>query len=615
MLGHDVAVSRSFLDLLYDEAARSHFDELLASATAAATDEEERARLRADYDVALRLRELISRQRSREAELSALYETASDLTAIRDVDAILAAIVRRARQLLNADMTYLSLNDELDGASYMKVTDGALTPEFRRLRLPLGTGLLGLVAQTGAPYFTEDYQTDSRFVHRTYIDEAVDGERIRAILGVPLVLDGRVIGALLAVHRTVRKFPPAEVSLLTSFAAHASVALENARLFAELDTANRNLTEHTSAVESAATAHDRLTDLLLHGGGTDEIALALGDLLRGRVAVLDPSGERVAGDADLDTWREAVAESVASGHCVPTPRGYVAAATAGSEHVSTVVIEGPPLSSAEQRTLERGALVTALVVLLARTVAEAEERIGGELLRDLLSPTPYDAVLVRERARRHGAQLDGPLVVAVAGPAEGDRPATTRAAARLADTLHGVAGEHEGAVVLVVPEGDARGVGDQLAAAVTRAGAAATVGVAGPAPAAEVAVTYGEARGCLETLLTLGRVGEVTDPAGLGVARLLLGANGPGQLAEFVDRELGPVAAYDAQRGTSLVATLDAWFASGGSLKDTAAALHVHPNTVTQRLERVTGLLGETWRAPERALDLQLALRVARLQA
>ena len=95
--------------------------------------------------------------------------------------------MRRARQLLNADMTYLSLNDEAEGASYMKVTDGALTPEFRSLRLPLGTGLLGLVAQTGAPYFTEDYQSDDRFVHRGYIDEAVAGEQIRAILGVPLV--------------------------------------------------------------------------------------------------------------------------------------------------------------------------------------------------------------------------------------------------------------------------------------------------------------------------------------------------------------------------------------------------------------------------------------------
>ncbi len=176
---------------------------------------------------------MVARQRAREAELSALYDTASDLTAIRDVDAILAAIVRRARQLLNADMTYLSLNDEAEGASYMKVTDGALTPEFRSLRLPLGTGLLGLVAQTGAPYFTEDYQSDERFVHRGYIDEAVAGEKIRAILGVPLVLDGRVIGTLLAVHRSVRPFPPSEVSLLTSFAAHAAVALENARLFAD----------------------------------------------------------------------------------------------------------------------------------------------------------------------------------------------------------------------------------------------------------------------------------------------------------------------------------------------------------------------------------------------
>ena len=191
-------------------------------------------------------------------------------------------------------MTYLSLNDEADGASYMKVTDGALTREFDALRLPLGTGLLGLVAQTGAPYFTEDYQSDERFVHRAFIDDAVAGEHIRAILGVPLVLDGRVIGALLAVHRTVRPFPSSEVSLLTSFAAHAAVALENARLFAELDEANRTMTEHTAAVEGAAVAHDRLTDLLLHGGGVEEVAQVLAEVLEGRLAVHDPSG-RAAG--------------------------------------------------------------------------------------------------------------------------------------------------------------------------------------------------------------------------------------------------------------------------------------------------------------------------------
>ena len=77
---------------------------------------------------------------------------------------------------------------------------------------------------------------------------------------------------------------------------------------------------------------------------------------------------------------------------------------------------------------------------------------------------------------------------------------------------------------------------------------------------------------------------------------------------------LGPVRAWDARRGTGLVETLEAWFATGGHLKDTAAALHLHPNTVTQRLDRVGELLGAGWREPERALDLQLALRLARLQ-
>src|SRR5512144_3228950 len=253
----------SFLDLLYAEAPREAYDDVVDEARGRDASEDELEELREQRRLALRLREQIERQRQREAEMTALYETAKDLTAIRDVDQILAAIVRRARQLLHADMTYLSLNDEEEGASYMRVTDGALTAAFRNLRLPLGTGLLGLVAQTGEPYFTEDYQSDERFLHREYIDTAVAGEQIRAILGVPLEVEGKVIGALLAVHRTVRKFPASEVSLLTSFAAHAAVALENARLFertqaalAEVDEANRQIRAHSESVEVAASAHD-----------------------------------------------------------------------------------------------------------------------------------------------------------------------------------------------------------------------------------------------------------------------------------------------------------------------------------------------------------------------
>ena len=71
--------------------------------------------------------------------------------------------------------------------------------------------------------------------------------------------------------------------------------------------------------------------------------------------------------------------------------------------------------------------------------------------------------------------------------------------------------------------------------------------------------------------------------------------------------------AWDAQRGSALVETLEAWFASGGSLRATGEALHVHPNTVAQRIDRVGRLLGPDWREPARALDIQLALRTRRL--
>ena len=325
----------TFLDLLYTGAARADFDRLV----------EEHPDRADEYDIALRLRDLIARHRAREAELSALYETAHDLTAMRDLDEILTAVVRRARQLLGADMTYLSLNDEVEGASYMKVTDGALTHEFKTLRLPLGTGLLGLVAQTGAPYFTEDYQADERFVHRHYIDDAVAGERIRAILGVPLLVEGRVIGALLAVHRTVRRFPADEVSLLMSFAAHASVALENARLFARLDEANRTISAHASSVEAAALAHERMTDLLLAGGGVAEVVDVLAQVLGGDVAAWRPE-RAAASPAPMPRTRRTrhrgrARESARSGHAIRAGRRRGRGSPSRpAEHLATVVLDG-----------------------------------------------------------------------------------------------------------------------------------------------------------------------------------------------------------------------------------------------------------------------------------
>ncbi len=96
--------------------------------------------------------------------------------------------------------------------------------------------------------------------------------------------------------------------------------------------------------------------------------------------------------------------------------------------------------------------------------------------------------------------------------------------------------------------------------------------------------------------------------ADLGFSGLLLGQDR--DVPGFVQRSLGPLLDYDRRRGTLLVETLRAYFACGGNLSRAKDRLHIHVNTVTQRLERIGQLIGADWQQPERALELQLALHL-----
>ncbi|WP_346656895.1 GAF domain-containing protein [Streptomyces sp. F001] len=83
----------------------------------------------------------------------------------------------------------------------MRVTEGSVAARFQQLRLGMGEGLGGLVAQTARPYVTDDYFKDDRFQHTATIDAGVRDEGLVAILGVPLMLGHHVIGVLFAADR------------------------------------------------------------------------------------------------------------------------------------------------------------------------------------------------------------------------------------------------------------------------------------------------------------------------------------------------------------------------------------------------------------------------------
>ena len=203
------AFCREVLSLLEREAPAADFEQPARAARAAGLP----ASLLADLDAAklaaLHVRAELEQRRRREAELAALFETASDLAALRDLDSVLRAIVRRARLLLGTDVAYMTLHDPAAKDTYMRITSGSVSAYFQQVHLGMGEGLGGLVAERAAPYATADYLTDERFLHTAPIDRAVREEGLVAILGVPLLLGKSVIGVLFAADRRTRTFGPA----------------------------------------------------------------------------------------------------------------------------------------------------------------------------------------------------------------------------------------------------------------------------------------------------------------------------------------------------------------------------------------------------------------------
>ncbi|WP_204001559.1 helix-turn-helix domain-containing protein [Virgisporangium aurantiacum] len=627
--------------MLVREAPRVEFDRPLLEARAVGASADALAALDRARELALEVRALLDRRRRREAELSALFDTVADLATLRDLDAVLEAIVRRARKLLDTDVTYMTLNDPDRGDTYMRVTDGSVSARFQRLRLPMGAGLGGLAAQLATPFTTSSYLGDPRFRHTEEIDTAVQEEGIVAILGVPMRLGARVVGVLYAANRTARPFERPEIALLTSLAAHAAVAIDNTRLLtetraalAELGTANTLSREHSLAIERAADAHDRLAGLVLRGVDVRELATTVAELLGGAIIVLDAGGRRLVTVGDISdavsdaALAEAVAEARVQGRAVRRGDLRVAAVGAGGEPLCALALCVPgELSETDERTLERAAVVTALLLLVRRSVTDTESRVRGELLEDLVVGRGDDPAVVLERARRLGVDLDRPHVVVVFSAEARYRQRASSWAAGQASARGGLAGRHDGDGVLLLPGNDTSGAsgspgspgspGDEARRVARELGAVlgspVTAGGAGPVGPDEVAAAYVEAARCVSALRTLGRTGDGVSAADLGFVGLLLGQDN--DITTFLAATIGPVLEYDARRRTALADTLRAYFDTGSSPARAAERLHVHVNTVNQRLDRISQLLGTRWQRPDHALEVQLALKLHALRA
>lgn len=608
------------LTLLAQDADIGAFDDVAEAEATRADDDAERAHIVQMHRTALQLRERLVRHRRTEHELQLLNDAAHDLAALRDPDEVLQAIADRSRILLDCDLAYISLSDHDRGDSYIKAAAGSISAILIGLRLPAGAGLGGLVAGTGEPHSVTSYLTDQHIRREPETDRAVRAEQIESLLGAPVILGRRVIGVLLAAHRTVRQFSDHDITALRMLAHHAAVAIESARLLSEaeaavvqLRAANVTIREHLDRSERASRVHERLTALVLRGSGIQEVVDETAAAMAGEVAVVDDRQDVLASSDRTDCLDGLVALATLAcdaGRAVNDENGIAVPMITLSGTLGAMIYRGPVTDADGQRLLERAALAAALILSTSRRIAEAEERIGGELLTELLSGQPSDPATIRHRAARLEVDLQSCRLVLVA---QWDAPldeVLRTLASSVARRRHGLAARRGDAMMLVLPANDPSAEARSVAKELRRGQLLVTAGYCHARSPEELRAAAQEATRCLHALSSLGRIGDVACVGDLGFLATMLGARA--DVPQFVAATLGPLLEYDAAHGTDLLGTLETYAATDRNARESARALHVHANTVTQRLNRLGTLLGSDWRDPSRFLEIQIALRMHR---
>ncbi|WP_307835456.1 helix-turn-helix domain-containing protein [Streptomyces adelaidensis] len=577
--------------------------------------------------LALQVHSQLARRQQRETELSALVDTARDLTLPYELDELLGTITRRTRRLFGMDMSYVAVRDEAAGDSYVRTADGHASALTVGYRVPHTWGLGDRSVEANVPIWTPDYLSDDSFRHSSVLDEVVRAEGIRAIIAAPLAVGSVSFGVLYAADRNIRHFSIGDVSLMNSLGGLAAVAIEKTRTLERSHSDIADLNEFRRFGE----LHSRLVDLAMAGSDLQTLTAEVATALDGAVLVRDVENRTLSAVGELPSVDEAevlAAAQAASARREPVVVGdgtgvWVVPVMAGGEELAVMLLRPrTPLDDTGVRRMRLTAQAVAVLLQVHRSEETAASPFRDELFDDLLAVERRPLKQLELRASRLGIVPDRPLVVVVVRPEGSTAGRAASWAASYARRMGGLRSIQRGCISLLLPlpadsgSGTGKGAGflarsvsDQLSALL---GHPVTVGASGPVRSLGlVRQSHQEAMRCLETLVALGNVGACASVEDLGFLGILLSDDR--DAAAFVESTIGPVLNYDAQRLTELTRTLDTYFASGSSQTNAAELLHVHPNTVARRLERVAELLGADWSTPEKALEVQLALRLHRI--
>jgi purine catabolism regulator len=381
----------------------------------------------------------------------------------------------------------------------------------------------------------------------------------------------------------------------------------------------RLVAEQFDLLSRSLDAEHSLTRAVLAGEGTEGIMGALTRATRGWALLVDLHGAVLTAVPSSAKARAALVMSELHSPRAEGARFSLSVVQRG-EHVSIQPVSAQgrveaylavgkkePLTPFDRIVSSHALALLALELAKARAVSDAERRLKGDLLDQILrgALAPGEAGLAMERL---GFDLSRPVAVAVfAGsePAEVLALACDEALARLEGPF--LASPRDD-LVLAVLQPEAPGFLPDLRAAVAaRSSGSVLAGAGSLVPFEQLLQGVREARYALQLCRSDGR-GQA-EFADLGTYQLLLSLQDPDALRTFADSVLAPLDRYDDGHGGDLVVSLRAFLERNARWEVAAKDLFVHRHTLRYRMHKVEELSGRRLASARDRMEFFLALR------
>ena len=500
-------------------------------------------------------------------------------------------------------------------------------------------GLVGWTMRHREPAFIRDGAIDDP---RTVYVPELEEERFQSMVAVPIPSrEGESIGAIVLHTVAPREFDEGILNVLSRAASLVAGAIENARLYEDARDRVEALTKLSGLGREIAAVADHASLSRVAAAGIRDLIGA--DLCRiyerdGQEAPLrrvaaDPAAGEEAGGEELEAiaalppteWIEGEALAGladALGMAQPPLAASAVSLDAGAERTATVLVAArEPFAAAGPELLRAGAQQLALALEKVRLIERLTEENLAHDLFDALAAGQLD--VAAEKAAAAGLDLARPHVVFEVRPVEESAPEPwsqrgAEAERAIKRALPATFCDLTSAGLRGLTIANAAGVEPArraIAALSPAAGEGLAIGVS-EAQRTPAGIGQGlrEAADAARIAVLLRDEGEAVLYRDTGAYRYLVDMLDSGGPHDHLRAAVDEIAAYDRERGSQLLVTLDEYLSHGRSVAATARALFIHVNTLRQRLDRIETLTGLKL-ADEDLLALQLAVKLGRVRS